>query len=98
MDRYIRICRITKRGVQQVYIFCKSLFDDEDEQELTELFREDPNNKRFSDIFEPDGSIREFGIGRKKKTIIPLWLIVFIIAFLSYLTINTLSQRGMLDM
>ena len=49
-------------------------------------------------IFEPDGSIREFGIGRKKKTIIPLWLIVFIIAFLSYLTINTLSQRGMLDM
>jgi len=49
-------------------------------------------------IFDTDGTVREFGIGRKKKTIIPLWLIVFITAFLSYLTINTLSQRGMLDM
>lgn len=49
-------------------------------------------------LFEPDGSIREFGIGRKKKTIIPLWLIVLILAFLSYLGIYVLSQRGLLSM
>lgn len=49
-------------------------------------------------LFEPDGSIREFGIGRKKKTIIPLWLIVLVLAFLSYLGTHVLSQRGLLSM
>lgn len=49
-------------------------------------------------LFEPDGSIREFGIGREKKTIIPVWLMVLILAFLSYLGIHVLSQRGLLSM
>lgn len=39
-------------------------------------------------LFLPDGSIREFGIGRQKTTVIPIWLIVLVLAFLSYLSIH----------
>jgi len=56
------------------------------------------NYVKPSFLFEPDGSIREFGIGREKKTIIPVWLMVLILAFLSYLGIHVLSQRGLLSM
>ncbi len=35
-------------------------------------------------IFNRDGSLRDFGIGFKKKTIVPMWLIVIIIAIMSY--------------
>lgn len=36
-------------------------------------------------LFLPNGSLREFGIGREKTTVLPIWLIVIILAFLSYL-------------
>ena len=36
-------------------------------------------------LYNKDGSIREFGIGKKNKTIIPIWLISLVIAILSYL-------------
>ena len=36
-------------------------------------------------IYEKDGSFRSFGLGSKKKTILPIWLITIILAFLSYL-------------
>ena len=39
-------------------------------------------------IYNQDGSLREFGIGYKSKTIIPLWLLSIIIAILSYFIVS----------
>ena len=36
-------------------------------------------------IFDKDGSLREFGIGYRNKTVVPMWLAVLIIAIFSYL-------------
>ena len=36
-------------------------------------------------IFNRDGTMRQFGIGYRNKTVIPIWLIVIIMAYLSYL-------------
>jgi len=38
-------------------------------------------------IFTKNGTPREFGLGYKNKTIIPIWLIVIIIAIFSYLSV-----------
>ena len=38
-------------------------------------------------IFKDDGSLREFGVGYKNKTIVPIWLATIILAFLSYLAV-----------
>jgi hypothetical protein len=38
-------------------------------------------------IYNSDGSFREFGIGYKSKTVVPIWLVTIILAFLSYVTI-----------
>lgn len=35
-------------------------------------------------IYNEDGSLRDFGVGYRRKTIIPLWLVVFILAIFSY--------------
>jgi len=35
-------------------------------------------------LYDKDGSIREFGIGYDKKTILPIWLFSLILAILSY--------------
>ena len=36
-------------------------------------------------LYNKDGSLREFGIGRKNKTILPIWLVSLVISILSYL-------------
>jgi uncharacterized membrane protein YozB (DUF420 family) len=36
-------------------------------------------------LYNHDGSIREFGIGYKNKTIMPLWLFSIILGIFSYL-------------
>jgi hypothetical protein len=36
-------------------------------------------------FYNQDGSIREFGIGYKNKTIVPVWLFSIILGILSYL-------------
>jgi len=36
-------------------------------------------------LYNNDGSIREFGIGYKNKTILPVWLLSIILGILSYL-------------
>ena len=36
-------------------------------------------------VFNKDGTMRQFGIGYRNKTVIPIWLIVIIMAYLSYL-------------
>lgn len=38
-------------------------------------------------VFKDNGTIREFGIGYKSKTILPIWLVSIILAFLSYLIV-----------
>ena len=38
-------------------------------------------------FYNIDGSIREFGIGYKNKTIIPIWLFSIILGIFSYLTV-----------
>jgi hypothetical protein len=35
-------------------------------------------------VYNTDGSLRPFGLGYRKKTVIPLWLIVFILAIFCY--------------
>mgnify|MGYP000849068266 FL=1 len=42
-------------------------------------------NQKPAFIYEEDGSFRQFGIGFKKKTVIPIWLMTFILAIFSYL-------------
>lgn len=36
-------------------------------------------------LYKTDGSTREFGIGYKNKTIMPVWLLSIILGILSYL-------------
>ena len=36
-------------------------------------------------LYNKDGSIREFGVGYKNKTILPIWLLSLILEILSYL-------------
>lgn len=38
-------------------------------------------------LYENDGSIRQFGVGYRNKTVLPIWLIVIILSILSYLSI-----------
>jgi hypothetical protein len=38
-------------------------------------------------LYNNDGSIREFGIGYKNKTILPIWLFSIILGILSYIGI-----------
>ena len=38
-------------------------------------------------LYNNDGTIREFGIGQRRKTILPIWLISIILGILSYVTV-----------
>jgi len=38
-------------------------------------------------FYNRDGSIREFGIGYKNKTILPIWLLSLILGIVSYLIV-----------
>ncbi len=38
-------------------------------------------------FYNNDGSIREFGIGYKNKTILPIWLFSILLGILSYISI-----------
>jgi len=38
-------------------------------------------------LYNKDGSIREFGIGYKNKTILPIWLLSLILGIISYLIV-----------
>lgn len=35
-------------------------------------------------LYNKDGSLREFGIGFKKKTVVPIWLLSIILGIMSY--------------
>ena len=36
-------------------------------------------------LYNNDGSLRPFGVGKTKKTVIPIWLLAIILSILSYL-------------
>jgi uncharacterized membrane protein YozB (DUF420 family) len=36
-------------------------------------------------LYKNDGSIREFGIGTKNKTILPIWLLSIVLGIICYL-------------
>jgi hypothetical protein len=38
-------------------------------------------------FYNKDGSIREFGVGYKNKTILPIWLLAIILGILCYLVV-----------
>ena len=38
-------------------------------------------------LYNKDGSIREFGVGYRNKTIFPLWLLSLILGIISYLIV-----------
>jgi hypothetical protein len=38
-------------------------------------------------LYNKDGSVREFGIGYKNKTILPIWLLSLILGIVSYLIV-----------
>ena len=35
-------------------------------------------------VYTADGSLREFGVGYRKKTVLPLWLLAIVIAIVCY--------------
>ena len=38
-------------------------------------------------LYNADGSIRDFGIGYKNKTILPLWLFSIVLGIFSYISV-----------
>jgi hypothetical protein len=38
-------------------------------------------------LYNVDGSLRDFGLGTKRKTVLPIWLFAIIIAILAYLSV-----------
>lgn len=36
-------------------------------------------------LYNKDGSFREFGVGYRNKTVIPIWLVAIVLAILCYL-------------
>lgn len=38
-------------------------------------------------LYNTDGSIREFGVGYKNKTILPIWLLSIVLGIVSYLIV-----------
>jgi hypothetical protein len=38
-------------------------------------------------IYNKDGSFRQFGIGYRNKTILPIWIIAVVLAIFSYLAV-----------
>jgi quinol-cytochrome oxidoreductase complex cytochrome b subunit len=35
-------------------------------------------------LYNKDGSLRNFGVGTSKKTVIPIWLLAIVLSILSY--------------
>lgn len=35
-------------------------------------------------LYNTDGSLRQFGIGYRRRTVVPLWLVVILLSILAY--------------
>ena len=44
-------------------------------------------------VFEDDGSIRQFGIGFRRKTIFPMWMLAIFLGIISYLLVQMYCLR-----
>jgi len=44
-------------------------------------------------LYCQDGSIRQFGIGSKNKTILPIWLLAIILGIISYVVVIYFSSH-----
>lgn len=42
-------------------------------------------------LYNENGGFRQFGIGYKQKTVIPIWIVAIVLAILSYLLVFYLS-------
>jgi len=45
------------------------------------------HNAKPNFLYKKDDTFREFGLGYIKKTVLPIWLIVIVVAILSYLMV-----------
>ena len=52
------------------------------------------NLTKPSFLYKKDGTLREFGIGYKEKTIIPVWLLSILLAILSYVFVLVVSSNN----
>ena len=44
-------------------------------------------------LYTKDGGFREFGVGYRNKTVIPIWLVSIVLAILCYFSVNLYLQR-----
>lgn len=52
---------------------------------------------RPSFLYNSDGSIKQFGLGYKYKTVIPFWLLTIAAAVIAYLTMFYLSRVNIVE-
>jgi len=45
-------------------------------------------------IYDADGGFRQFGVGFKHKTVLPIWIIAIVIAILSYIITSIIIMLG----
>lgn len=45
-------------------------------------------------LYNNDGSLRQFGVGYKNKTILPVWLLSIVLGILSYCVMRFYSTYG----
>lgn len=38
-------------------------------------------------LYTPEGGFRQFGVGYKQKTVVPIWLVAILLAILCYLAV-----------
>jgi hypothetical protein len=43
-------------------------------------------------LYDPDGALREFGIGRTGKTVVPAWLVAVLLAITIYFSASMYSS------
>ena len=39
-------------------------------------------------LYNNDGTLREFGLGQRRKTVLPIWIIAIVVAILSYIMVS----------
>jgi hypothetical protein len=45
------------------------------------------NTTKPAFMYNPDGTLKEFGLGFRRKTVIPLWLISILLAIITYFSV-----------
>ena len=45
-------------------------------------------------LYNSDGSLKDFGVGYRNKTILPVWLLSIVLGILSYLAVRYYAKYG----